>query len=175
MRVTLVRHTTVDVPRMICYGQTDVPLKESFEEEATVVRGKINPNGYDHVYCSPLSRCVRLAEFCGYKDATRDNRLKEINFGEWEWTFMYSNPDPRVSHWFENQLTEPMPSGESFLMIRDRFRDFLQEKKAEQQDNLLVFTHGGIFLSAELLKGKTFNNDFFDYLPPYGTVAEYEF
>ena len=171
MRVTLVRHTTVDVPRMICYGQTDVPLKESFEEEAKVVRGKINPNGYDHVYCSPLSRCVRLAEFCGYKD----NRLKEINFGEWEWTFMYSNPDPRVSYWFENQLTEPMPSGESFLMIRDRFRDFLQEKKAEQQDNLLVFTHGGIFLSAELLKGKTFNNDFFDYLPPYGTVAEYEF
>ena len=88
---------------------------------------------------------------------------------------MYSNPDPRVSYWFENQLTEPMPSGESFLMIRDRFRDFLQEKKAERQDNLLVFTHGGIFLSAELLKGKTFNNDFFDYLPPYGTVAEYEF
>ena len=150
MRVTLVRHTTVDVPRMICYGQTDVPLKESFEEEAKVVRGKINPKTYDHVYCSPLPRCVRLA-------------------------FMYSNPDPRVSHWFENQLTEPMPSGESFLMIKDRFRDFLQEKKAEQQDNLLVFTHGGIFLSAELLKGKTFNNDFFDYLPPYGTVAEYEF
>ena len=88
---------------------------------------------------------------------------------------MYSNPDPRVSHWFENQLTEPMPSGESFLMIRDRFQDFLQEKKAEQLDNLLVFTHGGIFLSAELLKGKKFNNDFFDYLPPYGTVAEYEF
>ena len=57
MRVTLVRHTTVDVPRMICYGQTDVPLKESFEEEAKVVRGKINPKTYDHVYCSPLSRC----------------------------------------------------------------------------------------------------------------------
>ena len=34
MEVILIRHTSVDVPVGICYGQTDVPLKESFEEEA---------------------------------------------------------------------------------------------------------------------------------------------
>ena len=28
---------------------------------------------------SPLTRCVRLATFCGYPDGERDDRIKEIN------------------------------------------------------------------------------------------------
>ena len=34
MVVYLIRHTSVDVPQGVCYGQTDVPLKPTFEEEA---------------------------------------------------------------------------------------------------------------------------------------------
>lgn len=33
MKLYLVRHTRVDVPSGICYGQTDVPLADSFETE----------------------------------------------------------------------------------------------------------------------------------------------
>ena len=35
MEVILIRHTSVDVPKGVCYGQTDVPLRDSFEEEAS--------------------------------------------------------------------------------------------------------------------------------------------
>ena len=38
MRVTLVRHTSVDVPQGTCYGHTDVPVKTSFPEEAALVK-----------------------------------------------------------------------------------------------------------------------------------------
>ena len=36
MEVILIRHTSVDVPPGMCYGQTDVPLKPTFEAEAAV-------------------------------------------------------------------------------------------------------------------------------------------
>ncbi len=35
MVIYLMRHTAVDVPQGVCYGQTDVPLKPTFEMEAT--------------------------------------------------------------------------------------------------------------------------------------------
>ena len=33
MEVIFIRHTSVDVPPGVCYGQTDVPLRHSFEQE----------------------------------------------------------------------------------------------------------------------------------------------
>ena len=32
MEVIFIRHTSVDVPPGVCYGQTDVPLRNSFEQ-----------------------------------------------------------------------------------------------------------------------------------------------
>ena len=89
MEVTFIRHTSVDVPPGVCYGQSDVPLRDSFEQEAAITSENLKayrPQGrdFDHVYTSPLSRCVRLATYCGYPDAERDKRIMEINFGDWE-------------------------------------------------------------------------------------------
>ena len=38
MEIYLIRHTSVDVPAGYAYGQTDVPLKPTFEEEAEEVK-----------------------------------------------------------------------------------------------------------------------------------------
>ena len=38
MEVILIRHTSVDVPPGVCYGQTDVPLKPTFEQEAAITQ-----------------------------------------------------------------------------------------------------------------------------------------
>lgn len=84
MVVYLIRHTSVDVPQGVCYGQTDVPLNPTFEEEAALTSARLKGLQFDKVYMSPLTRCVRLATFCGYPDGERDDRIKEINFGDWE-------------------------------------------------------------------------------------------
>ena len=34
MNIYLIRHTSVDVPKGLCYGQSDVPLRPTFEIEA---------------------------------------------------------------------------------------------------------------------------------------------
>lgn len=59
MEVILIRHTSVDVPPGMCYGQTDVPLKPTFETEAAVTAENLKAYlPFDHVYTSPLTRCV---------------------------------------------------------------------------------------------------------------------
>ena len=96
MEVILIRHTSVDVPPGVCYGQTDVPLKPTFEAEAAVTAENLKTYlPFDHVYTSPLTRCVRLATYCGYPDAERDKRIMEINFGDWEMKPFEQNEDPR--------------------------------------------------------------------------------
>ena len=97
MEVILIRHTSVDVPPGVCYGQTDVPLKSTFEQEAAVTQENLKAFlPFDHVYTSPLTRCVRLATYCGYPDAERDKRIMEINFGSWEMKPFARTDDPRL-------------------------------------------------------------------------------
>ena len=69
-------------PKGVLWDKTDVPLAPSFP---TSPEGKsLKRYRFDKVYCSPMSRCMELARFCGYADAVKDDRLKEMNFGEWE-------------------------------------------------------------------------------------------
>ena len=81
MEVYLIRHTAVDVPAGYAYGQTDVPLKATFPEEAACVKQSLEGHTFDQVWSSPLSRCRRLATFCGYPEPMTDPRLMEVNFG----------------------------------------------------------------------------------------------
>jgi len=82
MEVYIIRHTTVNVAQGTCYGQTDVPLADSFEQEAEDLIKK-QPHDFNIVFSSPLQRCVQLAsKFQG--EVVFDDRLKEMHFGEWE-------------------------------------------------------------------------------------------
>ena len=57
MEIVLIRHTSVDVPPGVCYGQTDVPLKPSFEQEAAVSKENLKVYlPFDPVYTRPLTR-----------------------------------------------------------------------------------------------------------------------
>ena len=114
MEIYLVRHTSVDIPAGYAYGQTDVPLRPSFEDEAEAVKKNLSGHTFDKVWSSPLTRCTRLAAYCGYPDAEKEDRIKEISFGEWEmksWDELSS--DPRSEAWFNDWINVPAPSGES--------------------------------------------------------------
>ena len=53
MEIYLIRHTTPDVAKGICYGQTDLALTATFPEEAEHVLKQLPPD-LDVVYSSPL-------------------------------------------------------------------------------------------------------------------------
>lgn len=175
MNVYLVRHTSVDVPRSICYGQSDVPVRETFPQEAEVVKGKLenlfpDKSILDGVYTSPLTRCTRLAQFCGYGDAIREPRIKEMNFGEWEMQDYNSIKDPHLQVWFNDWINERTTGGESFVDQMHRVGEFLQELKAAGKENVLLFCHGGVLACAKVLGGRLKPKDAFSSLDDYGSV-----
>lgn len=54
MELTMIRHTSVDVPKGTCYGQSDVALASTFLEEAAAVKEKLLSDSFDTVYCLSL-------------------------------------------------------------------------------------------------------------------------
>ena len=55
MNIYLIRHTSVDVPKGLCYGQSDVPLRPTFEIEAAVTKAKIESIHFDTVSYTHLT------------------------------------------------------------------------------------------------------------------------
>ncbi len=180
MRITFVRHTSVDVMPGICYGRSDVPVRSSFPEEAENVRisleKEILENGkvFDAVFRSPLGRCGLLAEYCGYPDAIKDTRLLEMNFGKWEMQRYDDIKDPRLQEWYDDWLNVTPPGGESFLDQNKRAGAFLDEIKKSGKRNVLVFTHAGIMMNVMLILGITPLEKLFDSQPPYGGILSVE-
>lgn len=168
MRVFLIRHTSVGVPKGTCYGQTDVPLASSFEEEAAKTKALTEREHFDHAYTSPLSRCTRLADYCGYPDAERDDRLKEMDMGEWEMQRWDDISDPHLQEWYADYLHQPTTGGESFRQLRSRVYAFLDELRTKPYRQVAVFAHGGVLVCAGLY-GRLFEEEnCFSHQVPYG-------
>ena len=89
--IYLIRHTTPQVEKGVCYGFTDVEVASSFDDELKEVKRKLRGIQFSHLYSSPLNRCRQLAENLD-KNIIFDNRLKELNFGQME-MIAYSKMD----------------------------------------------------------------------------------
>lgn len=172
MEIWLVRHTSVDVPAGTCYGRTDVPLRPTFEAEAAVVRQQLAGERFDGVWCSPLSRCTRLAAACGYDDARRDERLLELNFGDWEMQLFDAIDDPQLQRWFDNWVDTVPTRGESFAQQIVRVGEFLEEVRRLPLQRALLFAHGGVQLCAGIHAGLWEAHEAFDHNLPYGSILK---
>jgi len=170
--ITLIRHTSVACGPTICYGQTDVDVAESFMEEAEKVKQKLDNRTFDAVYSSPLQRCTKLANFCGYNNPIWDKRLMELNFGDWENTPWTEISDPHLQNWYADWINTRTTNGESFADQVERVGQFLEELKATNLKNVLIFTHAGVIRAIAILLGLVeINQAFSDYKVEYGEVV----
>ena len=171
MEVILIRHTSVDVPPGTCYGWTDVPTRDTFEQEAENTRQELISYGkIDTAFSSPLTRARKLAAYCGFPDATTDERLKEMNMGDWEMRRYDDIRDPYIEEWYQDYLHLPTPNGESFQMQCQRVAAFLDELKAMDYLRVAVFAHGGVLVAAGIY-GKLFSSEnAWDHLVSYGGI-----
>ncbi len=170
MEIVFVRHTAVDVAPGICYGKTDVGLKNTFPEEAEIVKKKIDGK-FDAVFRSPLSRCKKLADACGFYNAIPDNRLIEMNFGNWEMKRYDEIDDPRLKDWFDNWQTVKATGGESFADQTKRVADWIEDMKKTGASRILAFTHAGVIMNALLITGKVSVEKLFSAQPAYGGIV----
>ena len=143
MDIYLIRHTKTDVAKGLCFGQRDIELADSFTDEAAELREKL-PQLTDsfHVFSSPLSRCMQLAQFLS-KPITIDERLLELNFGDWEGV-RFDDIEPDVlRYWTDNFVQTSPPNGESFEDLCQRAGGFWQDLIRMDIEQVLVVTHAG--------------------------------
>ena len=153
MEIVLVRHTSVGVPKGTCYGWSDVPVAETFEAEAA---------------SSPLTRARKLAAYCGWPSPVVDDRLKEMNMGDWEMKPFDEIEDENLQRWYDDYMHLAATGGESFPDLFARVSSFLDELKARPYRRVAVFAHGGVLICAGIYGGLFPKEDCFKHLVPYG-------
>ena len=175
MEVILVRHTSVDVPKGTCYGQSDVPVAATFEQEAELTKQNLAQYlPFDAVFASPLTRARRLAAYCGYPQPRLDNRLKEMYMGEWEMQSYEEITDPYKEEWYNDYMHLPTPGGEGFPQVYQRVAAFLDELRQKDYQRVAVFAHGGVLICAGIYGGLFSEADAWDHLVPYGGMEKIE-
>jgi alpha-ribazole phosphatase len=157
-QIYLVRHTNVGIAAGTCYGISDIPLAPGFPDEASIISHKLQGITFDKVYSSPLKRCTQLAQILSPGNYVMDQRLTEMNFGNWEglsWNDIYKLPYGK--EWMNNYLELPCPDGESYIDLHNRITAFVNE--LDKGQNTLIITHAGVirvFLSIfEGIEGKS--------------------
>lgn len=170
MEIYLIRHTAVDVPAGVCYGQTDVPLKDSFEQEAQLVKQQIEGIDFDIAFSSPLSRCTRLATYCGFENAELNSSIKELDFGDWE---MRKWEDVDTSVWDVDWINNAPLYGESFAEMYDRVAAFFDGLKKREYNRIAIFAHGGVVACAKVYFNGIAVDKAFEVKVDYGEISRF--
>jgi alpha-ribazole phosphatase len=80
-----------------------------------------------------------------------DDRLKELNFGEWEnRTWDEISEMEAGKKWFTDYLNETCPGGESYHDMLHRVKNFIADLP-QSSGNILVITHAGIIRAFQVL------------------------
>ena len=146
MEVFLIRHTSVQISKSVCYGQSDIELAGTFTDEWKPVLQKLTGSSDRVVYCSPLQRCIQLAEIIS-PVYTTDKRLMEVNFGDWEGTEWAQIPDNQLTPWMKDFVVASPPNGESLKQLYQRVCEFLVDLLAQGHSQVVIVTHAGVIRS----------------------------
>ena len=149
MDLYLIRHTRVAASGQ-CYGRLDVPLADTFPQEAAALEQRIRRLGPLPFYCSPAARCLRLAERLGL-DPVIDPRLQELDFGQWEGMPWDQIERPALDAWAADFIRRPCPRGESYAALINRVEAFLGDLAAQGLERAGLITHAGVIRAALVL------------------------
>ena len=147
MDIFLIRHTTPAVAKGICYGQTDLEVTASFEEEAAIIRQHV-PAGVERVYTSPLQRCSRLAlHLFPHITPAYHPELMELHCGEWEMQHWDAIPKEVLDPWMKDFVHTAIPGGESYVDLYKRVTTCFQSIVAQSPASVALVAHGGVLRS----------------------------
>ncbi len=175
MNIYLIRHTSVAISPGICYGQSDVDVADTFKNEAQIIENQISKINFDKLYSSPLLRCKKLSEYLFSSDIIYDDRLMELNFGEWELQEWDKIKHPDINRWMTDFVNTSCPNGESFIELHNRVNSFLLDIQSKHLENIVIITHGGVIRSfIAHIQNKDLKNAFKRDIK-YGKIINIEF
>ncbi len=172
----LIRHTKPDIAPGICYGQLDIGVANSFEEEAQHVLHWLPP--VELILASPLLRARRLAEHLarGKRCELRsDARLMEKHFGAWEGRAWADIERSEIDAWAADILGYIPPGGESAQQLTRRVQDSLRDIAHLPQRHIAVVAHSGSIRALLAVIADIRLENTLDWEIGYGTVAGVRF
>ncbi|WP_215223759.1 alpha-ribazole phosphatase [Echinicola shivajiensis] len=173
MEIFLIRHTRPAIEKGICYGQTDLPLASSFEKELTAVRKNIPKNiNFQSVFSSPLKRCKELAIGLFGNHIKEDQRLMELDFGDWEMKPWNEIPEKELNPWMSDFVHTSCPNGESYHELSARGIDFLNDLNKLPAGPIAIVTHAGPIRAIHAYVNNIALKDSFDLKVDYGEIIK---
>lgn len=149
----MLRHTKPQVKSGTCYGQTDLDVADSFEQEAAQVL--TNLPDIAAIVSSPLKRCRLLADRIAAHTGLAirlDPRFTELNFGRWENLAWDMVPRAELDQWASDFHDARPHGGESVGDLKARVDTALSDIRAAQTPTVIV-THAGV-IRAALAQGR---------------------
>ena len=146
MEIYLIRHTTPKIDKGICYGQSDIDVTDQFEDEVAQIMSQVKFDNTAKIYSSPLKRCTKLATKFS-EDVFFDNRLKEIDFGDWENKKWDSLPKLDLTTWMDDFVNVQIPNGETYNQLYKRANEAFYELTSITSKKIIITTHGGVIRS----------------------------
>jgi alpha-ribazole phosphatase len=152
----------------------DVGLADGFAAEAETVRRAL-PWEPEEIWTSPLTRCRMLAErlATGRIAMREDERLMELNFGEWEGRRWETFRGPESEAWASDPWGRRPPGGETGLELWARVASVRREVLARATERrVAVVTHAGVIrVWRALAAGGSPGGGVFDARVGYGEIT----
>ncbi|MFT3826389.1 MAG: histidine phosphatase family protein [Chitinophagaceae bacterium] len=151
LKIFLLRHgeTAYNADNNRYCGRTDISLTEKGIGQTEEVRRQLEGIEFTAVYSSPLQRAFTTACLASGKEAIKDDRLIEADFGNWEGKtkeeFIAENESLWLD-WMKDPATHRAGgTGETGTEIVERVDDFFQAlQKKYSAGNVMVVAHNGI-------------------------------
>ncbi len=170
MDIYLINHTTPNIPPDTCYGVTDVDLAPTFKNDLAVLLKSL-PRSFEAIYTSPLKRCMKIAMEMEGNIVIQDDRIVDLNFGDWELKKWHLIDQSLVEGWMTDFSDISPRNGESFLRLSHRVEQFWEDMLNEPHKTVAVVTHANVIkaslallLEVPISKGMSFRID-------YGSVS----
>jgi len=175
MEILLIRHTTPKIAKGICYGQSDIDVTDSFLEEIKPILKEIDLDDTETIYySSPLKRCKKLAQKLS-NNVLFDDRLKELNFGDWELQNWNDINKTALDIWMNDFVKVATTNGESYLDLHARTTNFLLEIAKQKHKKVIIVTHAGVIRSLYSFIKKTPLEKSFDLKLQYSQVLKIKY
>lgn len=172
MEIYLIRHTSPKIDKGICYGQSDIDVQDTFEEELEAIKKYVPTNTTDfEVYSSPLIRCEKLAQYFS-KEITFDEKLMEVNFGDWELQPWNAINEDDLNKWMEDFVTIAPPNGESYVQLNERANNAFDETVNFSEKDKIIVAHGGVIRAIVAKLEQIDLKDSFKIKIPYSHVVK---
>ena len=155
MKLCLLRHAQVVVDVGTCYGATNVDC----DPEATDKAAKNfapHPSLGSTLWTSPSSRACKLAQALSsqrpdLQGPSTDNRLQEMDFGQWEMHSWESIPRVAIDVWADEFPHHRFGGKECVQDVLDRVADALSSAYLLEVPEMVWVTHAGVIRAVQFL------------------------